>query len=210
MSTLIRPNPMSFMCLLITHGWFTGIRSRLGRDGIRILESGLAGRIFRLGLALELAGSEALAGGGGIGDLIGTTITRSITTAGTTRGAERFTTATITTAEEQDGAESGAAAQPTERAAGFTTIRAKPPDPLRATVRRPADMRRLAGRAVYDRARSAATIMVESRGAIRPEDEPAWAAAGTAEERHGEAAARTVVAGGVDGRLHIVIADHDF
>ena len=129
MSTLIRPNRMSFMYLLTTHGWFTGIPLRHGRDGIRILESGLAGRIFRLDSVLESAGSAVLDGDGAIGDSTGTTITRSITTAGTTRGAERFTTATIITVEAWRGVELTAlAGEPMAHAAEFTTVPAQVPD----------------------------------------------------------------------------------
>src|ERR1700740_134245 len=91
--------------LLITRGWFTVIPSWHGRDGIHILEYGLAGRISHLDLVLELDGSAALGGDGVIGDLTGITTMRFITMAGTTRGAARFTTATIITAAELVGVE---------------------------------------------------------------------------------------------------------
>jgi hypothetical protein len=84
------------MCLLMIRGWFMDIRWWRGRDGIRILESGLAGRISHLELALGSGGGAALDGDGATGDSTGITITRSITTTDTTRGAPRFITAAPT------------------------------------------------------------------------------------------------------------------
>ena len=83
---------MWFTFPLMIRGWFTDIRSWRGRGGIRILEFGLAARISRSELALESVGGAVLDGAGVIGDSIGITITRSITTAGTTPEAERFIT----------------------------------------------------------------------------------------------------------------------
>jgi hypothetical protein len=82
------------------HGWFTDIPSSRGRGGTRIPESGMPARTSHLELASESAFLAVLDGAGLIGDLIGTTATPSITTTGTTRRAERFTTATITIEEE--------------------------------------------------------------------------------------------------------------
>ena len=68
--------------------------------GTRIPESGMAGRTFHSESASESASSAVLDGAGLIGDSIGITDTQFITTAGTTPGAPRFTTGTITTEEE--------------------------------------------------------------------------------------------------------------
>ncbi len=83
---------MSFTYLLMIPGWFTDIRLRRGRDGIRIREYGLAGLIFRSDLALESVGAAVLDGDGAIGDSTGITITQGLTTGGITPGAERFIT----------------------------------------------------------------------------------------------------------------------
>ena len=63
---------------------------RHGRDGIRTPGSGMAARIFPSVAALESVSSEAMAGAGRIGDLIGTTGLSFITTTATTRTAIRF------------------------------------------------------------------------------------------------------------------------
>jgi len=54
-------------------GWFTAVRSRRGRGGIRIPESGMAARIFRSESDTESATSEVTAGAGIIGGPIGIT-----------------------------------------------------------------------------------------------------------------------------------------
>ena len=85
-------------------GWFTDIPSWLGRDGIPILEFGLGGRTSRSESVLASVGSVVLDGDGVIGDSTGMTITQGLAAAGTTPGAERFITATVTTAEEASAA----------------------------------------------------------------------------------------------------------
>lgn len=54
--------------------------------------------------ASESAGGEVLVGAGGIGDSTGITVTRLMATAGTIRGATRFTTETLTIEEEASAA----------------------------------------------------------------------------------------------------------
>src|SRR5580704_6976572 len=61
-------------------------------------------RTSRSESVLESGFSEDLGGAGVIGDSIGTTTTQFIITTGTTRGAGRFTTGTISTEEEARGA----------------------------------------------------------------------------------------------------------
>src|SRR5271157_4163289 len=97
--TLSPLTPMWFTFRPITPGWFTDIPSWLGRDGIRIPESGLAVRISISESASESAGTAALAGAGAIGDSIGITDTRCMAAAGITRTAERFITGATTTEE---------------------------------------------------------------------------------------------------------------
>ena len=82
------------------HGWFTDIPSWRGRDGIPILEFGLAVRTSRLESVLASVGSVVLDGDGVIGDSIGITTTQSTTTAGTTLEAEPFITEAVTTEQE--------------------------------------------------------------------------------------------------------------
>ena len=60
----------------------------------------MAARISRSGSASESASSVVLDGAGAIGDSIGITTTRFITTTGTTRGASRSTTGTVSTEGE--------------------------------------------------------------------------------------------------------------
>src|SRR5271156_2513395 len=84
-------------------GWFTDIRSWRGRDGIRIPESGLAGRFSHSASASQSGGSEVLDGDGVIGDSTGITTTQCITTAGITPAVEPFTTGAVLP-EQQPGA----------------------------------------------------------------------------------------------------------
>jgi hypothetical protein len=95
--------------------------------------------------ASELAFSAATAGVGVAGASIGTTTTRFITTIGTTRPAERFTTGTLTIGEAHALGLTVAAADPvaaisrgtglpTLAAAVFTTVRAVPVGPLKETT----------------------------------------------------------------------------
>jgi len=83
------------------------------------------------------------AGAGAIGDSIGTTITRFITTVDISHAAERFITEAILIMGE------GAA----KLAGVVSTIREKRPDLLRETVRRREDTQPRAARAAFARAR---------------------------------------------------------
>ena len=112
-SSFSLPTPRSFTSPRTIRGWFTEIRSWRGRDGIRIPEFGMAARIFRSGWASESASSAVMDGAGIIGDSIGITDTQSMTTAGTTPGATRFTTGATSTE-----AEAHAADLPAAKAAG--------------------------------------------------------------------------------------------
>src|SRR5208282_2631009 len=105
MSTLSRLIPMWFTSRPITRGGFTDIPSRRGRDGIRTREFGLAARTSISGSASESVISEVLAGAGVIGDSIGVADTQCLAAAATTRGAERFITGAISTAEQARAAE---------------------------------------------------------------------------------------------------------
>src|SRR5258706_8188665 len=91
---------MSFTCLRTIRGLFTEIPSWLGRDGIRIPESGMVARTFRSGRLSESAGTEVMGGAGIIGDLTGATDTEFTTTTGITLGATRFITGTTSTGRE--------------------------------------------------------------------------------------------------------------
>jgi hypothetical protein len=77
-----------------------GIPSWLGRDGIRIPESGLADRIFHSDSASESAGSAALDGAGVIGASTGMVGTHFMVAADIIRAAERSITGTATTGAE--------------------------------------------------------------------------------------------------------------
>jgi len=166
-----------------------GIPSWLGRDGIRIRESGLGDLIFHLESASESGGSAALDGDGVIGDSTGITGTRFMAAADISREVERSITGTATTEAEASGADlTVPGADPTvpgadpmapaggRRAAEFTTVPAQAPGLSRETGRRLEDTLHPVARAAFARVRSAATITVESPGAIPPEETPAWAA----------------------------------
>src|ERR1700690_1368108 len=90
---------MSFTCPHIIHGWFTEARSWRGRDGIRILEFGMAVHTSRSDSDSESAGSAVLDGAGLPGDLSGVADTRFITTTGITPAATRFITGAVSTGE---------------------------------------------------------------------------------------------------------------
>lgn len=109
---------------------------------------------FLLDSALAWVGSVVLAGDGAIGDLIGTTITRSITTVDISHAAERFITAAIFITVE-GGAKSGEVA---------SIIQGKRPGLLRETAKRREDTLPRAARAAFAQAHSAATTMVERPG----------------------------------------------
>ena len=136
------------------------IRSWLGRDGIRIPESGLAVRSFHSISALESVGGAVLDGDGAIGDLTGITITQGLAAAGTTPGAERFITGTTTTEVEACVAE-------------FTTVRVQRPGLSRGTARLLEDTRNPAVRAASAQVPSAATSMADRPGAFRHAEVPA-------------------------------------
>ena len=171
---------MSFTSPRMIRGWFTEIPSWRGRDGTRIPESGLAARTSRSESASESAGSEVLDGAGVIGDSIGITDTQCITTAGTTPGAARFITGTISTEEEAGAAELRAGAQRREQASGTsaraaesTTVPAQPPGLSTETRRLLEDTPNPAVRAASARAPSAATTMADRQGAFRHAEAPA-------------------------------------
>ena len=114
-------------------GWFTEIPSWRGRDGTRIPESGLAARTSRSESASESACSAVLDGAGVIGDSIGMTGTQFITTTGTTPGAARFTTGTISTEAAASGGSAANAGNGSGRAAEFPTVPAQRPGPSTET-----------------------------------------------------------------------------
>src|ERR1035438_9894959 len=90
-SQLSLPTPRSCMYPRTIRGWFTGIQSWRGRDGIRILEFGLVARISHSESASQSGGSEVLVGDGVVGDSTGITTTQGLTTAGITPRAEPCT-----------------------------------------------------------------------------------------------------------------------
>jgi hypothetical protein len=98
------PTPMWFTSPRMIHGWFTEIPSWPGRGGIRIPESGLAGRTCRGAAASESAGSAVMDGAGGIGDSIGVADTRCTAAADTTPAATHSITGAATTEEAASGA----------------------------------------------------------------------------------------------------------
>jgi len=126
---------------------------------------------------LELASSVVLDGAGLIGDSIGITDTQFLTTTGTTPGAPRFTTGTIST-EEAAARAVGLQAAPAPGiglppgtsavAAEFTTVPAERPGPSGETTRLLEDTRNLAVRAEPVREPSAATTVADRQEAIRP------------------------------------------
>lgn len=168
-------------------GRFMGIRSCLGRDGTPIPESGSAVLIFPLVSDLALGGSAALAGAGATGGSTGMAVTPFITTAGTTRGAEPFTTEAVSIVE---GPAPEFAAAPMRGGAEFTTVRA--PQPGRSTETRGplGDTPNHADRAACARAPLAATAMADRPGTFHRAARPAWAEDPVAEAEHvAEAAA---------------------
>src|SRR5579872_7576345 len=78
-------------------GWFTGVPSIRGRDGMHIREFGLEDLTCHSGLVLESGGSEVLGGAGDIGDLIGAAGIRFMAAAGISPAVQRFTTGAIST-----------------------------------------------------------------------------------------------------------------
>jgi hypothetical protein len=147
-------------------GWFTDIRWWHGRDGIRTLESGLAGRIFHSDLGSESGGGAGLDGDGVTGDSTGMTITRGSTAGGTTPGAERFITGAPTLV-----ADLHEAAVLTEPAAASTEPEG--PDLSMETGRRLEDMQHRAVRAGCDLGPSAATTMEGRPGTSHRAEAPA-------------------------------------
>lgn len=166
---------MLFTFLRTIRGWFTDIPYCRGRGGIRIPESGMKARTSRSESALESVSSGVLDGAGLIGDSIGITDTQFITAPGTTPGAPRFTTGTITTGEEARAAgfpparvpESGLLPEPPGGAAEFTTVLAERPGLSREITKLPEDTRNLAVRAEPALELSAATTVADRQGAIR-------------------------------------------
>src|SRR5271169_280837 len=143
------------MCPLTIHGWFTDIPLWRGLGGIRIRGYGLAARISRSESASQSVGSEVLAGDGVIGASTGITTTQCITTAGITRGAERFTTGAVLVEQQR-------------------RVAVRRPGRSTEIGRRLADMLRHAVRAACARAPSAATAMADRQGVIPHGEAPAW------------------------------------
>src|ERR1700722_12274312 len=174
------------------------VRSIPGQDGMPTQEFGLVDLTCRSGLALELAGSEALAGAGDIGDSIGTADTRFMAVAGISPVVPRFTTAAISTERDEQGLTEGVAEstedamEPTEDAAEptrdalepnpaeiwphgvmSTTVRGRFPDLSTETSRRLADMQNPTARAACAPPPSVALIMEARPEASRRADSPA-------------------------------------
>src|ERR1700733_4665852 len=162
-SRLSRLTPQWFMFRPMIPGWFTAIPSWPGRDGIRTLESGSAALICRSVSASESAGLAGSDGAGDTGDLTGIITTRSSITAAISHIAGRSITGATSAAVESRVAQPSMAEW--ERG------------PSKEAARRLADTRRLAGRAAYVRAPSAATITAGSRAAMLPAGGPASVAA---------------------------------
>src|ERR1700678_1793903 len=135
-------------------GRFMDIPSWVGRDGIRIPESGLADRIYPLDSASALGGSAVLDGDGVIGDSIGITTSYCTTTTRISRGARRSITGTIFIVAVGIVAE-------------LSTVPAERPGLLVGTGRRPEDMLHPAAKVACGRAHSAATSTVEKLVASR-------------------------------------------
>jgi hypothetical protein len=144
-------------------GWFTDIPLWLGRDGIRIPESGLAGRISRLEPGSESVGGVVLDGDGVIGGSTGTITQCCLITADTFPVAQRFITGAISIAVEWGAREvsTGVGQRP-----GLST----------GIGRRPEDMLHREVRVASARALSAATTMVDRPGAFPHAEAPASAA----------------------------------
>jgi hypothetical protein len=212
---------MLFTSPRITRGWFTEGPLWRGRDGIRIPESGLAARIYRGAGASESGGLAVLDGAGVIGDSIGITTMQCLTTAGTTRVAERFTTGAIFI-EEQAGAGDSTAlaaelaldpmqgtglAGTSAGAAESTTVPAERPGPSKETLRPLEDILHPAVKAALAQAPSAATTKVDRQGAIRPEEARASVVQrrGAGVERRAGAAAeqRAAAVAGIGNRILI-------
>jgi hypothetical protein len=168
-------------------GWFMEVPSWRGRDGTRIREFGMTAHTFRSELDSESDSSEDMDGAGVIGDLIGTTDTRFMTTTGITREAARFTTETTITGAEASAADSttivaeivpapmlrtGLLASVVEK----PTVTARSPGHSTETARRREDTRNPAVRAGPAHAPSAATTMADRREAFLHVEAPAWLA----------------------------------
>ena len=161
--------------------------------------------------ALELVFLAATAGAGAVGASIGTITTRSITTTGTTRAAERFTTGTLTIGEARAlvgltvaaahpvGAISRGTGLPTLAAAVFTTVRAEPVGPLKETTAPlEATQNHVASRALAPAASVTTTTAVRP-GVILHAEVPASVARVAAAEEHLAAAAVGAAAGIANG-----------
>lgn len=180
-------------------GWFMEVPSWRGRDGTRIREFGMTAHTFRSELDSESDSSEDMAGAGVIGDLIGTTDTRFITTTGITREAARFTTETTITGAEASAADSTAIVAEivpapmlgTDLPASVVekpTVPARSPGHSTETARRREDTRNRAVRAGPAQAPSPATTMADRREAFLHAEAPAWVAEGRVAEEEGMAA----------------------
>jgi hypothetical protein len=98
------PAPMWCTFPRMIRGWCTVIRWWRGQVGTRTQESGMAARTLPSESASTSVSWGLLAGVGVSGDLIGVTDTQSITMAGITLGATRFTTGTAITGAEASAA----------------------------------------------------------------------------------------------------------
>lgn len=182
-SLLSRRRPKWCTCRPTIPGLSTGRPSQLGRDGTRILESGLTGRTSRLESALESAFGGDGAGAGAIGDATGIITGPLTTTAGTIRKAGPFTTVMFITGAGTAvralpaGMQGTGRQEATAHTATSITARAERPSPSRGTKAPREVTLRHAGRATPGRELSTATTTAVNPGATRPAEAPAWAEA---------------------------------
>src|ERR1700722_17970748 len=152
------------------------------------------GLTSRSGSASESGGGVVLDGDGVIGDSIGIIITQPLITAGTTRGARRFTTeATTTTVEAHVAGSMASAVDSLADAADSAIIPEQPPGLSMEILVPPEATPTPAARAASAPAPSAATTMVARREAIRRAVAPASVEVGFTAEAEG---LMVVVAGG--------------
>ena len=155
---------MSFMFPPTIRGWFTGLRSRPGRDGIPIPVFGMAGRISTSAVVSELVSSEATDGAGLVGDSTGTTTIQFTTATGITREAARSTTAIVSTAGRAPAVVSARETETSAVVAECTTVLAELPGRLKEIVGRRVDTPHPTARAASVLGRSADTIMAGRPG----------------------------------------------
>jgi hypothetical protein len=169
-------------------------------------------RTFPSESASESAGSEALDGAGIIGDAIGTTIMRFITTTGTTPAAGRFTTGTLTTGVELRTADitstatvgTGHRTPELAGAAKFSTVPAERPSHLKETTTLLEDTLHPRVRAARTPVHSVDTIMVEKPEVTRRVAAPASAAPMVAEGADSMAVAAVTAGVGITNRPFVL------